>query len=40
MRVEQLRLLVLKAAWPMDTRGNKAAHSEIQAIKIAGPLTV
>ena len=40
VRVEQLRLLVLKAAWLMDTRGNKAAHSEIQAIKIATPLTV
>src|SRR6202007_3116673 len=33
VRVEQLRLLVLKAAWLMDTRGNRAAHSEIQAIK-------
>ena len=40
VRIEQLRLLVLKAAWPMDTRGNKAAHSEIQAIKIATPVTV
>jgi acyl-CoA dehydrogenase len=40
VRVEQLRLLVLKAAWLMDTRGNKAAHTEIQAIKIATPLTV
>ena len=38
--VEQLRLLVLKAAWLMDTQGNEAAHSEIQAIKIATPLTV
>jgi len=40
VRVEQLRLLVLKAAWLMDTRGNKAAHTEIQAIKIATPVTV
>ncbi len=40
VRVEQLRLLVLKAAWLMDTKGNKAAHSEIQAIKIATPITV
>jgi acyl-CoA dehydrogenase len=40
IRVEQLRLLVLKAAWLMDTAGNKAAHSEIQAIKIATPSTV
>jgi len=37
VRVEQLRLLVLKAAWLMDTVGNKAAHTEIQAIKIATP---
>ena len=40
MRVEQLRLLVLKTAWLMDTHGNKAAHTEIQAIKIATPQTV
>ncbi len=40
VRVEQLRLLVLKAAWLMDTVGNKGAHTEIQAIKIAAPSTV
>ncbi|MGV8910575.1 MAG: acyl-CoA dehydrogenase family protein [Propionicimonas sp.] len=40
VRVEQLRLLVLKTAWLMDTGGNKAAHTEIQAIKIATPKTV
>ncbi|TCP51896.1 acyl-CoA dehydrogenase [Tamaricihabitans halophyticus] len=40
VRVEQLRLLVLKAAWLMDTVGNKRAHTEIQAIKIATPATV
>ncbi len=40
VRVEQLRLLTLKAAWLMDTVGNKAAHTEIQAIKIATPQTV
>ena len=40
VRIEQLRLLVLKAAWLMDTVGNKAAHTEIQAIKIATPVTV
>jgi acyl-CoA dehydrogenase len=40
VRIEQLRLLVLKAAWLMDTAGNKAAHTEIQAIKIATPSTV
>jgi acyl-CoA dehydrogenase len=37
VRVEQLRLLVLKTAWLMDTVGNKGAHTEIQAIKIATP---
>jgi acyl-CoA dehydrogenase len=40
VRIEQLRLLVLKAAWLMDTVGNKGAHTEIQAIKIADPATV
>lgn len=40
VRVEQLRLLVLKAAWLMDTVGNRGAHTEIQAIKIATPATV
>ena len=40
VRIEQLRLLVLKTAWLMDTVGNKGAHTEIQAIKIATPLTV
>ncbi|MGW4078089.1 acyl-CoA dehydrogenase family protein [Streptomyces asiaticus] len=38
--VEQLRLLVLKTAWLMDTAGNREAHTEIQAIKIATPRTV
>jgi acyl-CoA dehydrogenase len=37
VRLEQLRLLVLKTAWLMDTVGNKGAHTEIQAIKIATP---
>ncbi len=40
VRLEQLRLLVLKTAWLMDTVGNRGAHSEIQAIKIATPTTV
>jgi acyl-CoA dehydrogenase len=40
VRVEQLRLLVLKTAWLMDTVGNRGAHTEIQAIKIATPATV
>ncbi|MFI6819629.1 acyl-CoA dehydrogenase family protein [Micromonospora sp. NPDC050187] len=37
VRIEQARLLVLKTAWLMDTVGNKGAHTEIQAIKIAAP---
>ena len=40
VKVEQLRLLCLKAAWLMDTVGNKEAHTEIQAIKIATPAAV
>ncbi|MEE1786064.1 acyl-CoA dehydrogenase family protein [Streptomyces sp. SP17BM10] len=40
VRIEQLRLLVLKTAWLMDTVGNRGAHTEIQAIKIATPVTV
>ncbi|RKT87317.1 acyl-CoA dehydrogenase [Saccharopolyspora antimicrobica] len=40
VRLEQLRLLVLKTAWLMDTVRNKGAHTEIQAIKIATPRTV
>ncbi|MFF8270070.1 acyl-CoA dehydrogenase family protein [Streptomyces sp. NPDC016562] len=38
--VEQARLLVLKTAWLMDTVGNRGAHTEIQAIKIATPRAV
>jgi len=38
--IEQTRLLVLKTAWLMDTVGNRGAHTEIQAIKIATPQTV
>jgi acyl-CoA dehydrogenase len=37
VQIEANRLLVLKTAWLMDTVGNRAAHSEIQAIKIAVP---
>ncbi len=40
VRIEQARLLVLKTAWLMDTVGNRGAHTEIQAIKIAVPSTV
>lgn len=40
VKIEQLRLLVLKTAWLMDTVGNRGAHTEIQAIKIATPRDV
>ena len=37
VEIETVRLLTLKAAWLMDTVGNREAHTEIQAIKIAAP---
>jgi len=37
VQIETNRLLVLKTAWLMDTVGNKGAHTEIQAIKVAVP---
>jgi acyl-CoA dehydrogenase len=40
IQLEALRLLVLKTAWLMDTAGNRAAMTEIQAIKIAVPRAV
>jgi acyl-CoA dehydrogenase len=37
VKIEQVRLLVLKTAWLMDTVGNRGARIEVSAIKVAAP---
>jgi acyl-CoA dehydrogenase len=39
LRIDQLRLMVLQAAWLIDEVGARAARTEISAIKVAAPQT-
>jgi len=38
VEIDQARLLVLQAAWKMDTYGNKSAHLDVSAIKLVAAL--
>ncbi|MCB1247634.1 MAG: acyl-CoA dehydrogenase family protein, partial [Acidimicrobiia bacterium] len=37
LRIDQARLLVMRAAWLIDTEGNRAARQEVSAIKVVAP---
>ncbi len=39
LRIDQARLLVMRAAWLIDTQGNRAARQEVSAIKVVAPNT-
>ncbi len=39
LRIDQARLLVMRAAWLIDTQGNRAARVEVSAIKVVAPNT-
>ncbi|MEZ5174615.1 MAG: acyl-CoA dehydrogenase family protein [Acidimicrobiia bacterium] len=39
LRIDQARLLVMRAAWLIDTHGNRAARTDVSAIKVVAPNT-